>query len=439
MLREDVGARIRALDAEIERRDQALRRLRFDRATERDFECDSFQRSRRTIRVTFALVQGVVLASAIGFPTLWPRDVGGYFALFSPILLLAASWMPKAYRFFQPVTAGLALAVGLRMAQISTAKQSAGQDLFVAIGGMLLLLTVIYTLGRLRLRWACAAAWPVVGVLANAMWKVRFDVLPAQLSYAMFLLLAGNLLGMAACLNIERSDRRDFLLRKRLEAEAAKSERLLLNVLPDAVAERLLEGEANIAESHAEVTILFADIVEFTPLAASMSPERIVEVLNTVFRRFDALAVARGLEKIKTVGDAYMLAGGLPVPRSDHAVAVADFALAAREAVRELAVEMDLPLRIKIGVHSGPAVAGVIGTSKFAYDVWGDTVNVASRMASQGVPDGIQVTERTAAALDGAFSLRDRGTIAVKGRGEMRVFLLEAREALSLAEVTPAV
>jgi class 3 adenylate cyclase len=171
-----------------------------------------------------------------------------------------------------------------------------------------------------------------------------------------------------------------------------RSERLLLNILPRPIAERLKHHPTTIADAHAEVTVLFADIVEFTKFSASILPQRLVEILNDVFSEFDRLAERHGLEKIKTVGDAYMVVGGLPTPRADHAEAVAEMALEMRDALAGYEKTIGASLQLRIGIHTGPVVAGVIGRRKFSYDLWGDTVNTASRMESHGLPGVIQVT-----------------------------------------------
>jgi adenylate cyclase len=216
------------------------------------------------------------------------------------------------------------------------------------------------------------------------------------------------------------------LVHRALETEQDRSERLLLNVLPAPIAERLKRHEGVIAEQHDHVTVLFADLVGFTARSATMEAHELVTLLDRIFSAFDALADAEGLEKIKTIGDAYMVAGGIPVPRPDHAHAVARMALAMRDEIAAIAASTEHGwLDIRIGIDTGPAVAGVIGQRKFIYDLWGDTVNTASRMESHGVPGGIQVTARTAAALGPGFLLRPRGTIEVKGKGPMETFLLD--------------
>jgi adenylate cyclase len=212
-----------------------------------------------------------------------------------------------------------------------------------------------------------------------------------------------------------------------LLAEQDRSERLLLNVLPAPIATRLKRGEQVIADRFPVVTVLFADLVDFTPSSDRSSPERVVQVLDDLFTAFDRLAQRHGLEKIKTVGDAYMVAGGIPTPRPDHAEAVAEMALALREEAGRHLDPTGRPLAVRIGIDTGPVVAGVIGSSKFSYDLWGDTVNTASRMESHGVPGCIQVTERTYARLKDAYRFECRGPIQVKGKGELVTWFLLGR------------
>jgi adenylate cyclase len=213
---------------------------------------------------------------------------------------------------------------------------------------------------------------------------------------------------------------------RKLDHEHARSERLLRNVLPDRIAERLKEGPMVVDDRFDDVTVLFADIVGFTGLSATLAPERVVELLNQVFTRFDELAARHAVEKIKTIGDAYMVVAGLPEPRTDHADAAAHMALDLRAAIEELNQANGHTLQIRIGLCSGPAVAGVIGIRKFAYDLWGDTVNTAARMESHGMPGHIHVTESTYRLLRDRYSFEDRGVIDVKGKGPMRTYFLTA-------------
>jgi class 3 adenylate cyclase len=215
---------------------------------------------------------------------------------------------------------------------------------------------------------------------------------------------------------------------ERAEAKAAlafaRSEELLLNILPASISARLKTEGRSLADGHAEVTVLFADIVGFTELSARLPPEEVVRMLNEVFSRFDDLSLQFGLEKIKTIGDAYMVAGGLPEPRGDHVEAVARMGLAMHRAIADLNLEHGRELELRIGMHTGPVVAGVIGKRKFIYDLWGDTVNTASRMESSGAPGAIQITREVRDRLEGKFRTERRGTIQVKGKGEMETFFL---------------
>lgn len=215
---------------------------------------------------------------------------------------------------------------------------------------------------------------------------------------------------------------------EQLAIEQEKSERLLLNILPEPIANRLKDEHHSIADGFAEVTILFADIVKFTELSSQVPPEKLVSLLNEIFSAFDRLTERYGLEKIKTIGDAYMVAGGIPNLRPDHAEAVANMALDMREEIAEFNKRHDSNCNIRIGINTGPVVAGVIGTKKFIYDLWGDTVNVASRMESHGMAGAIQVTADTYELLRDRFTFEPRGSINVKGKGEMMTYLLVGRK-----------
>jgi class 3 adenylate cyclase len=207
----------------------------------------------------------------------------------------------------------------------------------------------------------------------------------------------------------------------------ARSEGLLLNVLPRTIAERLKRERGVIAEAHPEVTVLFADVVDFTPFVGRTEPSRVVGVLDEIFTAFDALAERHGLEKIKTIGDAYMVASGLPEPRADHAEVMAEMALDMQAQFGRIGAGLGEGHAIRIGMDSGPVIAGVIGSHKFAYDLWGDTVNTASRMESHGIPGRIQVTEGTYRRLRGRYAFEARGDIEVKGKGTRAAYLLTGR------------
>jgi class 3 adenylate cyclase len=205
-----------------------------------------------------------------------------------------------------------------------------------------------------------------------------------------------------------------------LEAERAKSQRLLLNILPQRIIDRLNAGERLIADRYDDVAVVFGDLVGFTEISTSLPAATLVSSLNVLFSAFDASCAELGVEKIKTIGDAYMAAAGLPGTSSDHARAAADLTLAMRRAVEAAGA----PWQIRIGLHTGPVVAGVIGTSKFVYDLWGDAVNVASRLESSAPPGRIQISGRVATALGDAFELEPRGEIELKGKGVTKTFFL---------------
>ena len=213
-----------------------------------------------------------------------------------------------------------------------------------------------------------------------------------------------------------------------LEREFDRSENLLLNLMPNSIALRLKNNPNEIIADHFdEVTILFADIVGFTPRASQFPPRDVVKYLNRVFSEFDRLAEKYRLEKIKTIGDAYMVAGGMPDSRVGHAADVANMALDILEVTSKLGAELKDELTVRVGIHTGPAVAGVIGARKLFYDVWGDTVNTASRMESHGTAGKIQVTEDAKRVLGDAFQFERRGTVEIKGKGAMELYYLTGR------------
>ncbi len=220
-----------------------------------------------------------------------------------------------------------------------------------------------------------------------------------------------------------------------LEAEQHRSERLLLNVLPKPIAERLKREDRTIADGFADVTVIFADLVSFTRLSEEMSPNQIVTLLNRVFSDFDELAERHGLEKIKTIGDAYMVVGGLASgSQDDYVAASADMAIDMRESILRLAPMQGHKLEVRVGIATGPAVAGVIGTKKFIYDVWGDTVNIASRIHSDAAVNSIQVDTTTYKRLYTRYQFNEARTISVKGKGELRVYELLSRKTADIVD-----
>ena len=281
----------------------------------------------------------------------------------------------------------------------------------------------IYSVFRLRFPQAVLAGWLGAAFFVGHLFGMDLMGLTAA-GRSAFILGMANCGGMLICYQMDVSARREFAAMRLLDKERERSERLLLNILPAPIAERLKASGDSIAEHSGGVTVLFADIVGFTPLSASKTPQALVELLNRIFSEFDTLADAHGLEKIKTIGDAYMAVAGLPDPWPDHATRAARMALAMLDVTARIAAETGEKLALRIGLHSGPVVAGVIGRRKFTYDLWGDTVNTASRMESHGVPGAVHCTEAAASLLQGEFQLQARGAMEIKGKGEMHTFLL---------------
>lgn len=277
-----------------------------------------------------------------------------------------------------------------------------------------------------------AAVAGMVGLLYIALWLAARDVPPhytlGDTELTLYLLFNFGLIFVVIMAIGFFYERAATLMEAELEFERQRSERLLLNTLPASIAQRLKDqpGEA-IATRHADVSVLFCDIVGFTRLAEKLPPEQLVAILNRVFTAFDDIADRHQVEKIKTIGDAYMVAAGLPTPCDDPAGTLAEVSLEMMAAVAALREELGSELGVRIGIHSGPVVAGVIGRRKFAYDLWGDVVNTAARMESHGLPGAIQVTEETALRLGERFTLAPRGLMQIKGKGPMTVFLLSAR------------
>lgn len=268
-------------------------------------------------------------------------------------------------------------------------------------------------------------------LLSGLSWKLNYMFIgnslpiPAHIKDTFFLM---NIIGTAcilyAVMRYFQSQKERTL--HELSLEQARSEKLLLNILPKSIANRLKDNDMRIADSHEEVTILFADIVGFTKMTASMPPAELVDLLSQLFSRFDGLADQLGLEKIKTIGDGYMVVGGAPVSRDDHATVIAQLALGMQRELAAFNEQTGNKLQMRIGISSGPVVAGVIGTSKFAYDIWGDSVNMASRMEKTGLPGTIQVSEVTYQLLKAKHTLESRGLIEIKGKGEVNTYLLKS-------------
>ena len=418
--------------------------LAFPPDVERVFEKHHFEQS--VIPVRIAVGFGIFLYSVFGILDLWivPESVWAIwfirFAIVVPVLtgLLVYTWFQAYERWMQAANTALIIAAGLGILAMIVVAERPGRDFYYA--GLILVIMYGYTFARLRFIVASGACWFIV-----ATYEVTATVLqPTPLAILLnntFFFVSANLIGMIAAYMLERYERRDFLQvrelgvqREAIARERERAEDLLYAILPKSVAQRLQQHE-QVADSFADVTVLFADISDFSSLAAQLPPARLVSLLNDIFSGFDALAEQHGLEKVKTIGDAYMVVAGLPIERDDHAEAMAEFALRMRDEIGRYSVDGLDPINIRIGINTGPVIAGVIGRKKFIYDLWGDTVNIASRMESHGSPGQIQVTHSTYLRLKRSYDFEERPAVRAKRGVEIRAYTLVGRKA---AAVTPA-
>jgi class 3 adenylate cyclase len=416
-----------------------LRRLRFPQPLEDEFQRHYFAQNRGFIRICLvAAAIPILLQAWYGW-----RRFGRVSPLHNPgswhVLLLGlrvgVTFLPSAWRVFYPVAVGLAVMESLILGipgfgLIAAAYNAPGTvgDIDRLLSNRLAGIFLWHLLFGLAFR--LPARWMVL-YLATEGLLVRQALAYSGLPPETVVLTAVTSLTVPALVywliayHHERTARAEFIASRLLAEERDRSERLLLNVLPAPIADRLKAAPGTIADTHPEVSVLFADIVDFTPLSARLSPTTTVDLLNAIFSRFDALARQHGIEKIKTVGDAYMAVSGLPTARPDHLDALARMALEMQTAMEEFSQLGHGPIRLRIGLHTGLAVAGVIGTTKFAYDLWGDTVNTASRLESHGVPGKIQVSAAVAEKLRDQFRFTHRGPVEMKGCGRVDTYFVE--------------
>lgn len=373
-----------------------------------------------TVLITCLAVIWVATYAALGLP----RSAAIPFAYqLVSIVSLIVFFKFKRYQLFRTTQLLLTLALPfLLQASLGGFVASSAVSLWAftaPLGALVFVGTVAAT------PWFAAfgAGMLFMGLLEHRLSEHAADIpAPLQTTFFVLNLLAVSL--VAWLVLIYFVGKRESALRA-LDREHRRSERLLLNVLPVSIAARLKDGERTIADRFAQATILFADIVDFTPWAGEKSPEVVVGALDAIFTAFDALAEERGLEKIKTIGDAYMVAGGLPDPQTNHIEAIADMAISMMAVAHDTKVG-GRAIELRIGIDTGPVVAGVIGKHKFIYDLWGDTVNLASRLESQGLPGRIQVTSRVREALEDRYLFEPRGVIDVKGKGATPTWFLLA-------------
>ncbi len=411
-----------------------------DAETERAYLADAFERTIRPfVRFSVALSVAAFLSYGIHDLLVIPEVLRTAWAIrygfFAPIGLavVAFAFTNKSAARHQLGMLAFGAAVVSAVCWIGSASTPAG--FYIYNGYAIIFVTLGPFIARMSVR--SQVVYTAIGLGAFDLFDRLLFHSPPVIAFS-FNLTMVTLGGMGVLLanQLERQERLAFVQRRvidqqmrAIEAERARSEALLLNVLPRKIADRLLAEPGVIADRFDEATVLFSDIVGFTELSSRLPPDELVRRLDAVFSQWDGLADELGLEKIKTIGDAYMVAGGVPSPRADHATAVLEMALRMKDSLSKLSPELGGELRVRIGVHSGALVGGVIGTKKFIYDVWGDTVNVASRMESHGSPGEVQVSEAVYEAAKDAFDFEPRGEITVKGKGAMKTFFLRGRRA----------
>ncbi len=415
-------------------------RLRFVNAQiEADFRAEHALLEQSALRLTAVVALAMTVGALLVQLTLDGAQVGQSMSqlllaaiAFETVILMLALRLPPSMQPALAFVFGLGAVTAVSIGSPLVMLAHAPVDLLVRYGyfGPVLVAMLPYLFLRMRLLQGLAinllAAGSYVLVILGADGVPPLDrfLHAHNVMFGVFGATAGGWL-------LEHLTRQNFAQRRLIEAREKQlalanqqAERLLLNILPASIARRLRQHESPIADSAACVSVVFADLVGFTPLAARLPAADVVRLLDCIFRRFDELAAEHGMEKIKTIGDAYLAVSGLPEPRADHAAAAAGFALDIRDAVSAFSREHRLELSMRIGIDSGPVIAGVIGSHKFSYDLWGDTVNTASRMESHGAPGQIQVTTATAQQLAKLFVLEERGEIPVKGKGPMQTWWL---------------
>jgi adenylate cyclase len=376
-------------------------------------ESETQQARRRIILATIgvaSLLTVLTILSEFLSGLLWAALSDTGIIVMTAVTLMGLHLRPRRFALLISLLLGTVFMVALIRTALFGGLLESG---LVVIFNLLVVLAALLALGYRAASWWFAAF--VGSVVYAALIHNRIDPVyePQPSSVAAFNLIATGVVTFVVTVYFVRQ-------RDRFQKQ---SDDLLHNILPDEIAARLKANASMIADSFASASVLFADVVDFTPMSAGMSAAELVALLNRIFTTFDAFVDELGLEKIKTVGDEYMVASGVPVPRRDHAEAVADLALRMRDHVASKEFE-GRRIRLRIGINSGPVVAGIIGTHKFAYDLWGDVVNTASRMESEGLPGSIQISGSTFSLIEDRFVCERRGLIPVKGKGEMDTYIL---------------
>lgn len=423
-------------------------KLRFpDEIIEARFREDYYVNTISTTRL--ALVLGLVVYSIFGVLDLYAVPISRdavwtiRFAIVAPIIIIVfiASYNPFFKKYIQPLMCAVVTISGLGIvAMIAIAREVEFGNRFYFTG---LILISMWAYGLTRLRFGYA-------VLANVIIMIGYEFATIQIKQLLttetgilifttynFFFIGANVVGMFTSYYLERYTRRDFLQKYTIEAQRDRADKLLYNVLPEQIAERLKQSGETIAEEFSSASVLFADIVNFTPISARFGPLEVVEMLNELFSRFDELVDKYGVEKIQVAGDGYMVAAGVPTPRPDHATVIAQLALDMLDCVRTgNFLGGKHPVEIRIGLNTGSLIAGVIGRKKYFYALWGDMVNIASRMESHGESGKIQITREMYEVLKDDFECEYIGEVNLKGKGNMEAWhLLGTKEERSMSHV----
>ena len=420
----------------LEAKIQTAYRLRFPREDERLFQVfyskTSLVFSRATLLV--AIVGYIVfgLADFWSLPVTYPKAWFIRYALICPVytVVWALSFRVKWSKLI-PKLAGMTHlfgAVGL-MVIMAIALPSEVAHRMYFLGLVFLILAVHFS--RLRFGYATFLGWTMMFVytllVVSKAVVLQSSTETIFLIGNLFYLSFMNVAGMFVSYMLEASARIEFLQRQALAYEKQRSESLLFSILPRKIAKRLTQNRGTIAQEYPIASILFADIANFTPLSEKLTPTELITLLNELFSEFDRLVEHHGVEKIKTIGDCYMVASGVPNPRPDHAQAIASLAIDLVRHINNFAQKYRYPINLRIGIHSGGVVAGVIGQQKLMYDLWGDTVNTASRMESHGEVGKIQISRATYDLLGNEFICESQGEIDVKGKGKLETWHLIAK------------
>jgi class 3 adenylate cyclase len=400
-----------------------IQRLRFPQPLESEFWLDWAERIRRPVRLIAGAGLGLcaffLIATYLLFPDTETRLTNTW-SVAAVVPILVASFFLTRMRVWATANPGLLWTILLAMAFTNgygmIARDQVAYERTI-IGNWMFFSVILIGSGLALFRSAAVGVAILLGTYFFFGVWLRPLTEPARTANWMIIIQTA-FFAMISAYVAESRARLGFLLGRLLEAERTKTEELLSNVLPTEIARKLMERPGVLAQRHEDASVLFLDIVDFTPFAASLSPEELVGFLDRMFTRFDEIVERHGLEKIKTVGDAYMVAGGVLHEQSNHLESMAMLSLDLLEASRAA------DIRVRIGLHSGPLVAGVIGRKKFLFDLWGEAVNTASRMESHALPNRIQVTTAVAHRLHGSFEVEKRGVIEVKGMGQVETFWL---------------